>query len=87
MRLQPQLAFATSPFLQVRAGWVLVLRDGDLRLLARHWERQVTKTGDYWTGALTRDGSVIGLRRTDGGRSKLVRLKIDESMVTPDCRV
>ena len=66
----------------VRAGWVLVLRDGDLRLLARHWERQVTKTGDYWTGALTRDGSVIGLRRTDGGRSKLVRLKIDESMVT-----
>ena len=66
----------------VRAGWVLILRDGDLRLLAGHWERQVTKTGDYWTGALTRDGSVIGLRRMDGGRSKLVRLKIDESMIT-----
>ena len=51
-------------------------------MLAGHWERQVTKTGDYWTGALTRDGSVIGLQRTDGGRSKLVRLKIDESTIT-----
>ena len=30
-----------------RAGWVLVLRDGDLRLLSGHWERQVTHTGDY----------------------------------------
>ena len=66
----------------VRAGWVLVLRDGDLSLLAGHWERQVTHTGNYWTGALTTGGSVIGLRRDDGGRSSLVRLEVGESTIT-----
>ena len=65
-----------------RAGWVLVLRDGDLRLLSGHWERQITHAGDYWTGALTRDGSVIGLRRADDGGSSLVRLEVAESSVT-----
>ena len=66
----------------IRAGWVLVLRDGDLRLLSGHWERQITHTGDYWTGALTRDGKVIGLRRADDGGSSLVRLEVAESSVT-----
>ena len=66
----------------IRSGWVLVLRDGDLRLLAGHWERQVTHTGDYRTGALTRDGKVIGLRRADNGGSVLVRLEVAESSVT-----
>ena len=66
----------------IRSGWVLVLKDGDLRLLAGHWERQITDTGDYWTGALTRDGSVIGLRRVDGGGSSLVRLEVGETSIT-----
>ena len=59
-----------------------MLRDGDLRLLSGHWERQITHTGDYWTGALTRDESVIGLRRADDGGSSLVRLEVAESSVT-----
>ena len=69
----------TADAAPIRAGWVLVLRDGDLHLLAGHWERQVTHTGDYWTGALTRDGSVIGLRRADDGGSSLVRLEVGET--------
>ena len=71
----------------IRAGWVLVLRDGDLRLLSGHWERQITHTGDYWTGALTRDGKVIGLRRADDGGSSLVRLEVAESSVTKTAEV
>ena len=71
----------------IRAGWVLVLRDGDLWLLAGHWERQVTHTGDFWTGALTRDGSVIGVRSADGGGSALVRLEVGESTVTQTTEV
>ena len=70
-----------------RAGWVLVLRDGDLRLLAGHWERQVTHTGDYWTGALTGGGSVIGLRSADGGGSSLVHLEVGETAVTQTAEV
>ena len=71
----------------VRDGWVLVLRDGDLRLLAGRLERQITHTGDYWTGALTRDGSVVGLRAADGGGSSLVRLEVGESTVTQTTEV
>ena len=71
----------------IRAGWVLVLRDGDLRLLAGHWERQVTHTGDFWTGALTRDGSVIGVRSADGGGSSLVHLEVGETAVTQTTEV
>lgn len=66
----------------LRAGWVLMLRDGDLRLLSGHWERQVTHTGDYVTAVLTRDGDVIGLRRLDDGGSSLVRLQVDETSAT-----
>ena len=58
------------------------MRDGDLRLLAGHWERQVTHTGDYWTGALTRDGSVIGLRRDGNQGHLLVQLEVGEGSVT-----
>ena len=72
----------TADAAPIRAGWVLVLRDGDLRLLSGHWERQVTHTGDYRTGALTRDGSVIGLRRAEDGGSSLVRLEIGDNSVT-----
>ena len=71
----------------LRAGWVLVLRDGDLRLLSGHWERQVTHTGDYRTGALTRDGKVIGLRRADDGGSSLVRLEVGETSVTTTAEI
>ena len=70
-----------------RAGWVLVLRDGDLRLLSGHWERQVTHTGDYRTGALTGGGGVIGLRSTDGGGSSLVHLEVGETAVTQTAEV
>ena len=71
----------------IRDGWILVLRDGDLVLLAGHRERQITHTGNYWTAALTRDGSVIGLRAADGGGSSLVRLEVGESTVTQTTEV
>ena len=77
----------TADAAPIRAGWVLVLRDGDLRLLSGHWERQVTHTGDYRTGALTRDGKVIGLRRADDGGSSLVRLEVGVSSVTTTAEI
>ena len=72
----------TAAAAPIRVGWMLVLRDGDLNLLAAQWERRVTHTGDYLTGALTRDGKVIGLRRADDGGSSLVRLEIGDNSVT-----
>ena len=72
----------TADAAPIRVGWMLVLRDGDLHLLAGQWERRVTHTGDYLTGALTRDGKVIGLRRADDGGSSLVWLEVGETAVT-----
>lgn len=70
-----------------RAGLVLVYRDGDLHILDGQWERRITHSGDYATGALTRDGDVIALRRTDDGGSSLVRLEVSQDTVTTTAEV
>ena len=64
-----------------RAGRVLIIRDGDLHPLEEQSERQLTHSGDYRTGALTRDGSLIAIRQADEGPS-LVRLEVEASKVT-----
>ena len=64
------------------AGQILVLRDGDLHLLEGQSEHQLTDSGDYWTGFLTRGGDVIALQLVDDGGSSLVRLEVQEATVT-----
>ncbi len=63
-------------------GSILVSRDGDLHLLEGRSERQLTESGDYWTGVLTKDGDVIALRLLDDGGSSLVRLAVGEGTYT-----
>ena len=65
-----------------RGGSILVFRDGDLHLLEGRSERQLTDSGNYWTGVLTRDGDIIALQRADDVGSSLVRLEVGESTVT-----
>lgn len=66
----------------IRTGQILIHRDGKLHLIQGQGEHQVNNSGYSWAGAFAGPGTIIAALLGDDGRSSVVKLRVDNGLVT-----